>query len=56
MSFYRIREKRAYSKIGKLVATVARNLSWKQARVHWVQQAFADWSDSSLRTLNRHYR
>ena len=46
---YQIREKLAYSKLGKLVATIARNLIWKRARVHWVQQAFADGSARLLR-------
>lgn len=45
---YHIREKLIYSKLGKFIATVARDLIWKQARVHWVQQAFAD---NSLRCL-----
>ena len=53
---YRIREKLAYSFFGKLIATVARNLVWKQARVHWIQQAFADWSWTAWRVLNKHYR
>jgi hypothetical protein len=41
---YRIRETIAYSRVGKLVATLVRNLCFPNARVHWVQQAFADFS------------
>ena len=47
---YEIREKMAYSKIGKLIATLARNAFYKNARVHWVQQAFADWNLRNLAT------
>jgi hypothetical protein len=45
---YTIREKIAYSKIGKLVATVIRNNVYKQSRIHWVQQAIADADFSRL--------
>ena len=44
MSFYRIREKLAYSKIGKFAAVVIRNRFYPFARSHWLQQSFADWS------------
>lgn len=47
--FYRIREKIAYSTLGKTVATMLRNLIWKKARVHWVQQSMADASFHALR-------
>lgn len=39
---YQLREKVAYSKLGKFVATIVRNKFYPEARVHWVQQAFAD--------------
>lgn len=41
---YRIREKLAYSLIGRLIATVVRNVWFPNCRRHWVQQAFAEWS------------
>ena len=53
---YRIREKLAYSLLGKLIATIARNLFWKQARVHWIQQAFADRDYTKFKFMTRHYR
>ena len=40
--FYRIREKIAYSAVGKVVATVVRNALYPNARVHWIQQSLAD--------------
>lgn len=40
--FYRIREKLAYSKAGKVLATVVRDRWFPESRVHWVQQAMAD--------------
>ena len=46
--FYRIREKIAYSRAGKLAATIIRNRYFPNARVHWVQQALAE---CSLRVL-----
>ena len=39
---YALREKLAYSKVGKTVATLIRNTMYKDCRVHWVQQALAD--------------
>ena len=48
MTFYSIREKLAYSKAGKLVATLIRNTIYKESRIHWVQQAMADCSFKSL--------
>jgi hypothetical protein len=39
---YVIREKLAYSKAGKFVATILRNTIYKDSRIHWVQQAMAD--------------
>lgn len=42
MSLYRIREKFAYSRTGKLIATAIRNRWFPLARVHWVQQGIAD--------------
>ena len=41
---YQIREKLAYSKVGKFVATIVRDRRYPNSRVHWVQQAFADWN------------
>ena len=43
-----IREKMAYSKIGKMVATLIRNRRYPNARVHWIQQALADLNFSGL--------
>lgn len=48
MSFYTITEKLAYSKVGKVVATMIRNAYYKEARVHWVQQAMAELSFKKL--------
>jgi hypothetical protein len=45
---YQVREKLAYSVIGKAVATLLRNAIYKRSRVHWVQQAFADCNFSKL--------
>ena len=42
IDMYQLREKVAYSKLGKFVATIVRNKFYPEARVHWVQQAFAD--------------
>lgn len=39
---YRIREKLAYSRVGKIVATKIRDRYFPNARVHWIQQAIAD--------------
>ena len=50
MSTYRIREKLAYSRLGKLLATWIRNRYFPAARVHWVQQAL---TECSLRILER---
>ncbi len=41
---YTLRENLAYSAAGKALATVIRNSFYSKARVHWVQQAFADLS------------
>lgn len=41
---YRIREKLAYSLIGRLIATVVRDRCFPTCRTHWLQQAFAEWS------------
>jgi hypothetical protein len=46
--FYSIREKLAYSTIGKLVATMLRNRLFPHSRIHWVQQAMADMRFSGL--------
>lgn len=46
--FYTLREKMAYSKVGKMVATVIRDRCYKGSRVHWVQQALADMDFSKL--------
>lgn len=48
MTLYSIREKMAYSAIGKMIATLARDVFFPKCRVHWVQQAFADLSTRSL--------
>jgi hypothetical protein len=48
---YRIREKLAYSKVGASIAGVIRNRWFPDCRVHWVQQAFADWSTQLLGTV-----
>lgn len=45
---YLIREKAAYSMLGKLIATIVRNYYFPNARVHWVQQAFAEFSLRAL--------
>lgn len=42
IDMHQLREKIAYSKLGKFVATIVRNKFYPEARVHWVQQAFAD--------------
>jgi hypothetical protein len=39
---YIIREKIAYSRVGKIVATVIRDVLFPNSRIHWVQQALAD--------------
>jgi len=41
-------EKIAYSKIGKLIATLIQKAFYPRARVHWVQQAIADRNFSKL--------
>jgi len=46
---YTIREKLAYSKAGKIVATIIRNRMYPDSRVHWVQQALADMHFAGLR-------
>ena len=46
---YTIREKLAYSKAGKIIATIIRNRMFPNSRVHWVQQALADLHFSNLR-------
>lgn len=45
---YRIREKAAYSSIGKRIATTLRDRFFQNSRVHWVQQAMAEWDFSRL--------
>ena len=45
---YAITEKLAYSKAGKLVATLMRNTIYKDSRIHWVQQAMADMNFKKL--------
>jgi len=45
---YSLREKLAYSKAGKMVATILRNRMFPNSRVHWVQQALADMSFARL--------
>ena len=45
---YQVREKLAYSIVGKAIATMLRNTMYKHSRVHWVQQALADWNFSKL--------
>jgi hypothetical protein len=40
--FYTLREKLAYSKAGKALATLVRDRFYPDCRVHWVQQALAD--------------
>jgi hypothetical protein len=45
---YTLREKLAYSKLGKLIATALRNKVYKGSRVHWVQQAMAELNFSGL--------
>lgn len=42
MIAYRLREKLAYSRIGKFSATFIRDRFFPNARVHWVQAAFAE--------------
>jgi len=46
---YQIREKIAYSKIGKMVATIVRDHFFPGSRAHWVQQAIADWNFAGLK-------
>jgi hypothetical protein len=46
--FYRIREKAAYSIVGKHIATVVRDRFFPNSRVHWVQQAMAEWDFSRV--------
>ena len=46
--FYPLREKLAYSKAGKALATIIRDCKYPNARVHWVQQALADMSFRQL--------
>ena len=50
---YRIREKLAYSVPGKIIATMLRNAIFKNSRVHWVQQAFADGNRKAFKQLSR---
>jgi hypothetical protein len=45
---YALREKLAYSKAGKAIATILRNAIYKDSRIHWVQQAMADLSFKKL--------
>jgi hypothetical protein len=45
---YTITEKLAYSKAGKLVATIVRNRYFPTCRVHWVQQGMAEMNFSKL--------
>ena len=45
---YAIREKLAYSKPGKFIATILRNKYFPNARVHWIQAALADANFSKL--------
>lgn len=45
---YAITEKLAYSKAGKVVATILRNAIYKDSRIHWVQQAMADMNFKKL--------
>lgn len=45
---YAITEKLAYSKAGKAVATMLRNVIYKDSRVHWVQQAMAEMNFKKL--------
>ena len=47
--FYSIREKMAYSKVGKMVAKYLQAKVYKQSRVHWIQQAMADGTFSNLK-------
>ena len=49
MTAYRIREKIAYSPIGKFAATVIRDRFFPNSRAHWVQQAIADWHFANLK-------
>jgi hypothetical protein len=44
-----LREKLAYSALGKCIAAVVRNSFYPTARIHWVQQAFADFSFKLLK-------
>lgn len=46
---YGIREKLAYSKLGKFLAIKIQSKMYKKARYHWIQQAFADWNFSQLK-------
>jgi hypothetical protein len=39
---YRTREKLAYSRPGKFLATLLRDRYFPRSRVHWVQQALSD--------------
>lgn len=45
---YSIREKLAYSVIGKLVARLIRNKFYPNARIHWIQQALAEMNFSRV--------
>lgn len=46
---YQLREKLAYSKIGKIIATIVRDHFYPESRVHWLQQAVADWHFANLK-------
>lgn len=46
---YTLREKLAYSIPGKLLATIIRNALYPNARVHWIQQCFADLSFKAVK-------
>lgn len=46
---YETREKLAYSRIGKVIATVIRAVAFRDSRIHWIQQAMADADFSKVR-------
>ena len=48
MSLYSITEKIAYSKAGKMVATLLRNRFYPNCRIHWIQDAIATFNFSRL--------
>ena len=45
---YTLREKIAYSFIGKQIAIVLQKHLYKKSRVHWIQQSFAELSSRNL--------